>query len=124
MIVGQPDAHIMDWRGCNFRRMTLPTPLKKNFDRAVDAKEHEEKLEKENVEQLTKFAAICGDGSWYDSREGVYEIDCMPDAPSQGYLMNVCTGCKKQLQTFSKTCGYCGAQITKVLEPDKRKVMA
>jgi hypothetical protein len=123
MIVGQPDAHIMDWRGCNFRRMTLPTPLKKTFDRAADAKAYEEKLEKENSAQLVKFAAFCGDGSWFDQREGVYDLDFMPDAPSKGWLKNECTGCHKQLQAFSKTCGYCGAPMTKVLESDVNKVM-
>jgi hypothetical protein len=71
MIVGQPDNHMMNWRGCNYRRMTLPTPLKRTFTTIQEAEAYRKELEAKNEPMLIKFAAVLGDGAWFPESEMV-----------------------------------------------------
>lgn len=70
MIVGQPSWHLMDWNGCNFRRLALPKQYRKTFTKEAEAKAYCKQLETMNDhdDRFVKHAASLGDGAWFDER--------------------------------------------------------
>ncbi len=69
---GQPDAHLMDWNGCNYRHKPVPgQPLRgyktvKDVERYIKAWWTKEKLK--------EFAINCGDGSFLSESINVIKV--------------------------------------------------
>jgi hypothetical protein len=59
--IGQPAAHIMDWRGCNFRVMTAPFQPQRGFASAELAKAWA--LSHLTSDGLRRYCAERGDGA-------------------------------------------------------------
>jgi hypothetical protein len=73
-IVGRPDYHMMDWNGCNFRRLALPKEYRKTFIDMKAANLYCNRLEAmENQDQrFSKYARTLGDGAYFDERTMVF----------------------------------------------------
>jgi hypothetical protein len=70
-LVGQPDEHMMNWNGCNYRRMALPKELRKKFDTAEEAFAYEKLVDTERLEELTRYAYENGQGSSFNEADMV-----------------------------------------------------
>jgi hypothetical protein len=64
-IVGRPEYHIMDWRGCNFKRLALPRELRKTFTNETDAKTYLKEMETRE-EEMIRYASSLGYGASFD----------------------------------------------------------
>ena len=62
-IWGQPDNHIMDWLGCNYRLLTLPGQPRKGFHASEDALGFLARDYPSEVD-VRKWAEHAGDGSF------------------------------------------------------------
>lgn len=56
MLVGQPETHLMDWQGCNFKRLALPLRLRRIFGNYEAAKKYKNQLEKTHWDQFENYA--------------------------------------------------------------------
>ena len=71
-IWGQPTDHISDWRGCNFRRLTVPQQPRKGFETVAEARAFV--LSTFGEHALKDLAEKKGDGSSYPEMRNVYAV--------------------------------------------------
>lgn len=77
-ILGQTDDHIMDWRGCNFRRATIEGQPHRGYATREEAYKFLQEKFKDNVD-VGIYAGKAGDGTfmseeWY-IESGAHEND-------------------------------------------------
>ena len=67
VIVGQPEEHIMDWNGCNFKYLALPKAMRKLFDTAEQAAAYKKQLNPQ-LKKLKDYASDFKGSAFHDSR--------------------------------------------------------
>lgn len=73
--VGQPNDHLMDWRGCNFRKAPLPGQAVRGYSlKIAAAKYHQAVKDREAWEEWAKPQA----GSHFSDFGGYHEVDSPP----------------------------------------------
>ena len=72
---GQPDEHIMDWRGCNYRRLSIPADLLKQprggFPNVADAFLA---FDRADESAIKKWSERAGDGTHLSDFSTFYRI--------------------------------------------------
>ena len=72
VIVGQPEEHIMDWNGCNFKYLALPKAMRKVFASALEAAAYKKKLNA-RLKYLKDYASDFKGSGFPDSRMATAE---------------------------------------------------
>jgi hypothetical protein len=62
MIWGQSSSHLMDWRGCNFRRRSLPGQPHRGFETVAEAEGFARRVLGTD-DKAREWASTAGDGS-------------------------------------------------------------
>ena len=53
--IGQPDYHITDWAGCNFRRAAIAGQPRHGFDTIEEARAFKESLDVKEIQKLIRY---------------------------------------------------------------------